>query len=119
MLDVFRKTLFKHSSSEARDCQIEWLVDFGTMMIKLKADFISPALILDCLQHISRVDERFDLAGIKTPINIGSRFNIQLQVGKEMHFKVNVYQLRTGSDRLDRSEIELIPLHEGTSQYTA
>lgn len=110
-----RKTLFKHSLSDGRDCQISWRVDFGTMQIQLYSAFISPSLIIDCLRHMSQVDERFQLAGITKPIQISSRFNISLFIAngdKDVQFKLDVYNLNTGSEKLDRLEIELTPIPE-------
>lgn len=111
-----RKTLFKHySMSEGRDCQIAWRVDFGTMQIQLHSEFISPALILDCMRHMSQVDERFQLAGITKPLQISSLFNISLNIGngnKDVRFKLDVYNLNAGSEILDRLEIELTPIPE-------
>ena len=112
MTTGFRRTLFKHFLSEGRDCPIEWMADFASMCIRLRAEFISPTLIFDCIQHIARADERFILAGINTPIQIGNRFKFQFQVGRNMNYQVNGFQLKTGSDRLDRPEIELIPVHK-------
>jgi len=109
----FRKTLFKHSLSDGRDCQIAWRVDFGTMQIHLYSAFISPALILDCLRHMSQVDERFQLAGITKLPQISGRFNISLYItngGEDVQFKLDVYNLNAGSEKLDRLEIELTPI---------
>lgn len=105
----FRKTIFKHGEGNGRDCPIEWETDFSKMEIQLRSEFISPALLIDCLRHIARADERFQIAGITDPIQISNRFNISLQIGGEMYFKLRVYQLKTGNEKLDRPEIELIP----------
>ncbi len=113
MTNVYRNTLFKHLASNASDCPIEWLVDFGAKEIRLRASFISPALIIDCIRHMSQADERFKLAGITDPLQISNSFQIQLQLVHgdmpAVQFKLNVYKLQTGSQSLDRLEIELTP----------
>lgn len=104
-----RRILFKHSLSEGRDCPIGWAVDFGKMEIQLYVPFISPALIIDCLWHMSRHDERFQLTNIPNPLQMSRRFNIFLCVehgDSEVRYKLVVYKLHA-SDGIDRLEIEL------------
>jgi hypothetical protein len=86
------------------------MVDFGKMEIRLYAAFISTALLIDCLWHIARHDERFQLTGISNPLHISNRFNISLCVEHgdgEVWYKLLVYRLHTGNEKLDRLEIEL------------
>lgn len=105
-----RKTLFKHSFSDAHDCSIEWYVDFGKMSILLYSDFISPALLIDCLMHISHADERFERTGITSILQISNRFDIRLSVGSKATYKISVYKLSSGiNEKLDRLEVELFP----------
>lgn len=62
---------------------------------------------------MSQVDERFQLAGITKLLQISGRFNISLYIpngGKDVQFKLDVYNLNAGSEKLDRLEIELTPI---------
>lgn len=105
-----RKTLFKHSLSEGRDCSIEWMADFAKMEIQLYAPFISTALLIDCLLHMAKSDERFQQTGITDLMHMSNRFNIKLSVEHddgEAWYKLRVYKLYTGNEKLDRLEIEL------------
>jgi hypothetical protein len=94
-------TLFKHSLSEWRDCFIEWAVDFGKMEIQLHASFISPALITECLWHMSRHDARFRLTSISNPLQMNRRFNISLCVDHgdcEVRYKLMVYNFMSATE---------------------
>lgn len=106
-----RRTIYKQIESDGRDCPIEWVVDFGRMEILLYAPFVSPTLLLDCLRHIARSDERFAQTGINSPIQISNRFTIKLAVAHgdaEVWYKMRVYKLTDGiNEKQDRFEIEL------------
>lgn len=105
-----RKVLFKHSLSEGRDSSIEWMADFGKMEIRIYVSFISTVMLIDCLSHMARHDERFQLARIIDPLNMSKRFNIMLCVdhgNSEVWYKLVAYKFHTGNEGLDRLEIEL------------
>lgn len=110
MTSDLRKTIYKHFLGDGRDCTMEWMVDFGRMEILLNAPFISPSLLLDCLRHIARADDRFEQTGISNPLAISNRFTIKLAVkhgDAEVWYNMRVYKLSGVSEEQDRLEIEL------------
>jgi hypothetical protein len=105
-----RAILLKHSMTDARDCRLEWSADFGKMAIFLYVPFISPALLLDFLFSLHRLDERFEKVGIKSAIAISNRFNINLCVehgDEEAWYTLRVYKIESLNEKFDRMDIEL------------
>lgn len=106
-----RTILLKHSMTEARDCELSWKADFGTMELSLYANFVSPVLLLDFLAMLPRRDERFQHAGIVDAIQISARFDIKLILqsdGQDVCYWMRVFRIQTSPSREPRFGLELI-----------
>ena len=101
-----RTVTIKHTMTDARDCRIEWDVDFDNMTLTLRVDFISPALLLDFLHKLPRSDDRFNEAGIVGAVCISKRFDVRLELSTGAVFKLRSYQSPIGT----QPEIELFQL---------
>lgn len=91
--------------TEAKDCELSWMSDFGKMEILLYSHIISPVLLLDFLMMLPRRDERFQQAGITDIVQISSRFNIKLITQsdrQDVYYDVRVFKSQdvVSSDRL-------------------
>lgn len=98
----------KHMMTDARDCRIQWEVDFGRMTLTLHADFISPELLLLFLHTLPRSDDRFTKAGIIGAVCISERFDVRLELPTGTIFKLYSYQSPIGK----QPEIELFEHEE-------
>lgn len=87
--------LMKHSFCDARDCLIEYELDFSNMLLSLHADFISPVLMMEFLERLHVFDERLERVKIIGAQAIGKRFNVTLDAGGA-RWQVRVYDAGVG-----------------------
>lgn len=96
----------KHSFSNGQDCEFNWEISFALMTLDIKADFISPVLILSLLESLHSFESGLEKAAITGTLNITSRFKVRLNVMGNW-YEVKAYSYDTTPDR---REIELYPI---------
>ncbi len=103
------KIILKHSFTDARDCCLEYEIDFGTMTFVMKTDFVSPALLIDLLKVSHRYDERLEKTGINTIWKLFERFQVSIDIDGVL-YQMSIY--KPGMPRFDgQIECELTPMH--------
>lgn len=110
-LEGARKTLLKQMIPDARDCMLEWRVDFAQMTITVHANIISPQLLRIFLASLPSKDERFQRAETTTVTHICRQFKVKLCVyhdAMEAAYLVSAYQ-DDGWGGPFSAEIELVP----------
>jgi hypothetical protein len=83
--------LWKHSSTDAKDCDIRCNADFGEMTMTLYVDFISPYLLLSFLERLHDQMESFAKTEIIGAINITKRFDVRLELPGGTAFRLRAY----------------------------
>lgn len=107
-----RKIIMKHTCTHARDCAIEWIADFAKMTFTIKADFISPYLLLEFLSSIQHRDERFSKTGIVGAVQICEQFDVRLRMSFGTTFKMRAYLPFQFGAKPALPEIELFVMAE-------
>lgn len=111
MVKKYYKATVKHTMTDARDCDFKWNTDFAKMTLVIRANFISPALLLHFLWSLPQDDERFEITGIVGAINITNRFNVRLELPGGTAFKIRAYQPFSLSDtRTEPLQLEFYEL---------
>lgn len=111
--DCFSKVLLKHSMADGRDCWLTWKSDFSKRELLLHVDFLSPGLLVDFLEGLLRMDERFGAALILDLVKMSKSFSIRVIVnneGRQVSYKLNAYRRGIPNETTGRTEIELLPL---------
>lgn len=80
--------VIKSSSTDVRDCEIQWEIDFAKMTLKLQAGFISPTLLLDFMWQLPHKDDRLVRTGIVGAVQITKRFDVRLTLPSGTTFKL-------------------------------
>ena len=110
-MDKYQQMTLKHTMTEARDCVLQWNADFAKMTLTLRADFISPLLLLYFLWSLNEADERFEKTKIIGAIAITSRFTVRLELPSGTAFRLRAYQPFSISEtRKEPLELELFEL---------
>lgn len=107
-MTMMNAVTMKHTMADARDCRIDWDVDFEKMEMIMHVGFISPALLLDFLSSRHHHDDRFKKADIVGPVEICKSFNVCIELPTGTRFKLRSYQSPIGK----QPEIELFELEE-------
>lgn len=97
--------------TNAQDCSLDWLADFGKMEILLYVSIISPGLILNFLTMLPKRDERFQQTGITDALQLSSRFNIKLitqSQGNDICFDLRIFSASETFAQDSRLELELV-----------
>ena len=103
----------KHAMTDAKDCEIRWNADFAKMTLTIRADFISPMLLLTFLYGLEHdeEDERFAKTKIVGAIEITSRFTVRLELPSGTAFRLRAYQPFSISEtRNEPLELEIFEL---------
>lgn len=105
--------LLKHSMSDGHDCTLQCDADFGKMVLTLRVNLISPALLLNFLWQLPHQDERFAKTGIVGPAQITHRFDTRLVLPSGVAFKVYAYQpFSISESRPEPLQLEFLELLE-------
>lgn len=116
--DGVRKILLKHMMADGRDCWLAWTTDFSKRELLLHVDFLSPALLVDFLENLPRIDKRFGSVRNLDLVKMSKSFNIKVIVtneGHEVPYKLNAYRRMVLNKIADQTQIDLQPL-SGLSQ---
>lgn len=94
----------KHMLTDARDCTINWEIDYGKIELLIKVEFLSPALILDFLATLHHREEALQKIGIAGAMQVTRRFVTALECAGTK-YRLRVYESTEGA-----TQIELFPL---------
>lgn len=89
---IVNRITLKHMGTDAKDCLLDWDADFAKMIFTLRADFLSPWLLLSFFWDLHHRDERFEKTKIIGAIAITSRFQTRLVLPSGTTFSVRAYQ---------------------------
>jgi hypothetical protein len=87
-----RRIRLKHTMTDANDCELLWDVDFAKMILTMRANFISPYLLLSFLNGLHHCDDRFGKTKIISAVQITNRFDVRLELPSGAIFKLHAYQ---------------------------
>lgn len=98
----------KHSFTDAKDCEFDWEINFAKMTLDIRADFISPALLLSLLESLHSFEANLQRVFITGALAITRRFKVRLEVNK-IRYEIRAY---TPGLKPDCVEFELLPVGE-------
>lgn len=105
------KITLKHMGTDAQDCQLEWDANFAKMIFTMRADFLSPWLLLSFFWDLHHRDERFEKTKIIGAVAITGMFQTRLVLPSGTIFQVRAYQPFSMSEaRKEPVELEFFEL---------
>ncbi len=101
----------KHNFTDAKDLNIYWDADFGTMTFILRVEFINTSLLLNFFAGLEHRDERFKKTKIIGAMAITNCFDVRLELPSGVAFKVRAYRPFSRSEtHKEPPELELFEL---------
>jgi hypothetical protein len=109
-MEMMNKMIMKHMFTRAKDCEIDYELDFAKKTLELRSDFISPALLVSFLSGMHRRDDRLIEIGVEGAIEITSRLATTLCVDG-VKYRLRAYEASAVINK-PTIEIELFPIKE-------
>jgi hypothetical protein len=109
-MEMMNKIIMKHMFTRAKDCEIDYELDFAKKTLDMQSDFISSALIVNFLSRMHRDDDRLVEMGIEGAIQFTDRFATTLCV-EGVKYRLRAYEASAVINK-PTIEIELFPVKE-------